>query len=92
MPAELVRYGAGMAEPQLARDLLPEDSYDAGDPLGVRLDTVERVVLSVLADTDAASRATRRPVALRLLDKIGEELLTLMDRVTAARARMEGGN
>ena len=83
-------YSPAMAE-RIERDLLPEDAYDAGDPLGDRIRLAGRIVNDVLADPDTGSRTRRRRDVLQLLDRLGDEVLTLMDLVSEARARMEGG-
>jgi hypothetical protein len=80
-----------MADPVQVRDLLPEDAYDGDDPFDVRLDTMERVVQSINDDDDIASRTIRRTVALRTLDRLGDEVLVLVDRVAALRRRIGEG-
>jgi hypothetical protein len=80
-----------MAEPAIARDLLPEDAYDGHDPYPERLAVLERVVASVLEDPDPESRALRMALTLRWLDNLGAEALAFVDRVTNARVRLGGG-
>jgi aspartate/tyrosine/aromatic aminotransferase len=78
-----------MAEPALARDLLPEDAYDGDDPFPLRLVVLERTVASIMQDHEGAQRVRRVMSALELVDKLGAELDELVARIAAARARLE---
>lgn len=53
-------------------DADPEDAYDAGDPIPVRLDVLERIVASLRANRDDRFDARRRD-AVRLIVRLGEE-------------------
>jgi hypothetical protein len=77
-----------MAEP-LANDLLPEDSYDAGDPFDIRLTVLEHAIKSYLVD-ESSNRDFRRRSLMNLLDKISDESLAFIDRLTEARAQLKG--
>ena len=79
-----------MAEPAIARDLLPEDAYDGHDPFPERLAVLERMVASLAEDPDTESRALRAALALRWLDELGAEALRFFNRVTTARDRARG--
>ena len=82
-----------MADPEvLADDLLPEDAYDAGDPFELRLEVVERWVVSALGEDDAKSRRLRLRLALQALDALSSESLGFIDRVSDARDRARGGD
>lgn len=63
----------------------PEDSYDAGDPLDVRLDVLERIVADLYARDDR--RGQRRRDALRLVDNL--EHVSSVDRPRLARVRRD---
>jgi len=77
-----------MTEPTaIADDLLPEDAYDAGDPFHERLDVLERAIKSYILNPDPIRR---RPL-LNLLDKLQDESLIFIDRLTEARAEMMKG-
>jgi hypothetical protein len=64
----------------------PEDAYDAGDPPGVRLAVLERVVADLRARDDGR-REARRVDALRLLANLERDLLGVSNtrRVDLAR-------
>jgi hypothetical protein len=64
--------------PGVIGDVDPEDAYDAGDPVGVRLAVLERIVVALYESTDR--RESRRVDALRLVRNLGEEDLRRRDR------------
>jgi hypothetical protein len=53
------------------------------------VDVVERAVASYLTDT-REGRAPRRRALLALLDKLNDESLSYLDRLTAVHERMRG--
>lgn len=52
----------------------PEDSYDAGDPVAVRLAVIIRVLAAIAVEPDAERAERRRRNVRRLLLNIAEEV------------------
>ena len=67
-------------------DADPEDAWDDGDPIGAKLDILERVVAELQAGRDR--HEARRLDALRLVDKTPREGLNGL-RLDAIREALE---
>ena len=52
----------------------PEDAWDDGDPINVRLALLVRILAAVAADGDISRAERRRLDALRLIRKVAVEL------------------
>jgi hypothetical protein len=52
----------------------PEDAWDDGDPVHVRLALLVRIVAGIAADGDVSRAERRRLDALRLIRKVALEL------------------
>ena len=52
----------------------PEDAYDAGDPVPVRLAVIIRVLASIVEEPDAERAERRRRNVRRLLLNIAEDV------------------
>ena len=74
------------------RDLLPEDAYDAGDPLELRLELLERWIISLLEEPDDATRRARARGASNVLDRISDQIAALDDRIDAARSKIRAAD
>jgi hypothetical protein len=59
-------------------DFDPEDAYDAGDPLRLRVAVLRRIVEHLRDEPDPARRERRRLDALRLLDNLDDETAGLV--------------
>jgi arginine/ornithine N-succinyltransferase beta subunit len=70
------------------RDKDPEDVYDAGDPLAVRVDVIERVVNSLRGRRDQRTDA-RRDDMLRVVLVLLDELRYHRRRVDRLRNDLE---
>jgi hypothetical protein len=67
----------------------PEDAYDAGDPLDLRLAVIERTV-TALRDAPADSRRrTRRDDLIRVLLALDHELFDVQNRLMQLRFQLE---
>lgn len=56
-------------------DFDPEDEYDAGDPLPVRLAVIGRIIEALEFDADRDRRARRRAGVVRLLAALTAEVV-----------------
>jgi hypothetical protein len=55
-------------------DLEPEDAYDAGDPVAVRLGVIIRILAAIPDDPDPERAERRRRNVRRLLLNIAEDV------------------
>ena len=55
-------------------DFVPEDGYDAGDPIRERIATLIEIVEAIRDDPDDTRRARRRDDALRVIAGFRDEL------------------
>ena len=55
-------------------DTMPEDAYDTGDPIQLRLALLQVIVEAVRDDPDPARRAGRRDDAIRVIAAFRQEL------------------
>lgn len=67
----------------------PEDAYDAGDPIPVRLGILERVVIALYTQPDDGRHGHRRDDALRVLAEIAVEDAADRQRIDAVRHDLE---
>ena len=70
-------------------DLDPEDSYDAGDPLRLRVAILRRIVAALRDGPDDGRRDHRRRDALRLLDNLERDTDDLVPALEQIRAELE---
>lgn len=71
-------------------DYDPEDAYDVGDPLRLRVLVLRRVVEQLPGEPDDGRRERRRLDALRLLDVLDDETGDLVPALGEIRHDLEG--
>lgn len=67
----------------------PEDAYDAGDPIAVRLDVLTRAVTQLRASPGDARRRVRRDDLIRVIFQFGHELSDTQDWLDTLRDQLE---
>lgn len=55
-------------------DFDPEDEYDAGDPIPVRLVVISRIVADLDTEPDDARRALRRALVGAVIRRLADDL------------------
>ena len=70
-------------------DFDPEDAYDAGDPLRLRVAVLRRIVEHLRDERDERRRERRRLDALRLLDNLDDEVGDLVPALVELRGDLE---
>ena len=71
-------------------DTEPEDSYDASDPIQVRIAVLVAVVDAIREEPDSARRARRRLDAIRVIDAFRDELTVTGTHLRQLRDELEG--
>ena len=70
-------------------DFVPEDGYDAGDPIRERIATLIEIVEGIRDDPDDERRARRRDDALRVIDAFRDELTVTGTHLRQLREQLE---
>jgi len=70
-------------------DIDPEDAYDSGDPLRLRVAVLRRIVEHLRDNPDDGRKLTRKLEALRLLDNLDNEVGDLVPSLEDIRSQLE---